>query len=263
MRKDGSNLSHVSLEEDESNSVPNSPVKAGRDDIHLYLGENKTLVTRSVSAEAAAAASALPVAPPTPRSPVYLSHVVSSQVPSSQSHPDEFSYAFGYVTKVKNRFQEQPHTYRKFLEILKTYKNEQRNLKEGDGPGRESAGNKQMTAAEVYSQVAKLFVDHDDLLAEFVRFMPDTSNHQTKQACPCEETSTSNRKPAENEKESSTFNNNMSAVSMGSAPPAKMGLKRSSSMTLDHNSPSTSQDATYHPPANKNKRSKPSRRFSL
>ncbi|KAG8261723.1 hypothetical protein J6590_066785 [Homalodisca vitripennis] len=80
MRKDGSNLSHVSLEEDESNSVPNSPVKA---------------------AEAAAAASALPVAPPTPRSPVYLSHVVSSQVPSSQSHPDEFSYAFGYVTKVK------------------------------------------------------------------------------------------------------------------------------------------------------------------
>ncbi|KAG8261724.1 Paired amphipathic helix protein Sin3a [Homalodisca vitripennis] len=141
--------------------------------------------------------------------------------------------------------------------------NEQRNLKEGDGPGRESAGNKQMTAAEVYSQVAKLFVDHDDLLAEFVRFMPDTSNHQTKQACPCEETSTSNRKPAENEKESSTFNNNMSAVSMGSAPPAKMGLKRSSSMTLDHNSPSTSQDATYHPPANKNKRSKPSRRFSL
>ncbi|XP_046681796.1 paired amphipathic helix protein Sin3a-like [Homalodisca vitripennis] len=141
---------------------------------------NKTIVTHgnSASASAAVAAAASAVAPPTPRPPVYLSHDVSSQPPSSQIHTDEFKHAISYVSKVKNRFQEQPDKYKRFLEILQKYQKEQQNLKEGAGPGTQSTDNKQMTEAKMYSQVAKLFEDHDDLLAEFVHFLPHAADLQ-------------------------------------------------------------------------------------
>lgn len=42
------------------------------------------------------------------------------------------------------------------------------------------AGTKQLTEAEVYSQVAKLFEHQDDLLAEFGQFLPDATNHQAQ-----------------------------------------------------------------------------------
>lgn len=43
-----------------------------------------------------------------------------------------------------------------------------------------ASGTKQLTEAEVYSQVAKLFEHQEDLLAEFGQFLPDATNHQTQ-----------------------------------------------------------------------------------
>ncbi|VEN64622.1 unnamed protein product [Callosobruchus maculatus] len=74
----------------------------------------------------------------------------------------------------------QPEKYKKFLEILHTYQKEQRTLKEssggavGIGPG---AAGKHLTEQEVYSQVAKLFENQNDLLAEFGQFLPDATSH--------------------------------------------------------------------------------------
>ncbi|KAK7790679.1 hypothetical protein R5R35_008201 [Gryllus longicercus] len=93
--------------------------------------------------------------------------------PPSQGQPVEFNHAINYVNKIKNRFQGQPDKYKRFLEILHTYQKEQRNLKEGAlAPG------KQLTEAEVYAQVAKLFENQEDLLAEFGQFLPDATSHQ-------------------------------------------------------------------------------------
>lgn len=42
-----------------------------------------------------------------------------------------------------------------------------------------TGGTKHLTEAEVYSQVAKLFENQEDLLAEFGQFLPDATNQQT------------------------------------------------------------------------------------
>ncbi|XP_034946100.1 paired amphipathic helix protein Sin3a isoform X2 [Chelonus insularis] len=103
---------------------------------------------------------------------------------TQQSQPVEFNHAINYVNKIKNRFQGQPDKYKRFLEILHTYQKEQRSLKEGGGlmgagsGGGVASGGKHLTEAEVYSQVAKLFENQEDLLAEFGQFLPDASNQQ-------------------------------------------------------------------------------------
>ncbi|XP_071141100.1 paired amphipathic helix protein Sin3a-like isoform X1 [Mytilus edulis] len=84
--------------------------------------------------------------------------------------PVEFNHAINYVNKIKNRFHGQPEIYKAFLEILHTYQKEQRNLKEGI-----VTSYKPLTEAEVYSQVAKLFQNQEDLLAEFGQFLPDAN----------------------------------------------------------------------------------------
>lgn len=50
----------------------------------------------------------------------------------------------------------------------------------GLGPhsGGLGSGGKHLTEAEVYSQVAKLFENQEDLLAEFGQFLPDATSHQ-------------------------------------------------------------------------------------
>ncbi|KAJ8675395.1 hypothetical protein QAD02_011181 [Eretmocerus hayati] len=142
--------------------------------------------------------------PPSPPVPVYNnSHVTQAQaqavsqalsqaqdgVPSSgqtqQNQPVEFNHAINYVNKIKNRFQDQPDKYKRFLEILHTYQKEQRTLKEsghmgGSGSGGSIPGSgKHLTEAEVYSQVAKLFEHQEDLLLEFGQFLPDATNQQS------------------------------------------------------------------------------------
>lgn len=98
---------------------------------------------------------------------------------STQSQPVEFNHAINYVNKIKNRFQGQPDKYKRFLEILHTYQKEQRNLKEGSTLSGNTGAGKHLTEAEVYSQVAKLFENQEDLLAEFGQFLPDATSHQT------------------------------------------------------------------------------------
>ena len=53
------------------------------------------------------------------------------------------------------RFENEPDVYRNFLRILHTYHEEH-------------------TIKDVYSQVEKLFADHQDLLVEFKQFLPDS-----------------------------------------------------------------------------------------
>ncbi|KAJ8311553.1 hypothetical protein KUTeg_010908 [Tegillarca granosa] len=98
-------------------------------------------------------------------------HQQAQQQQQQTGQPVEFNHAINYVNKIKNRFQGQPEIYKAFLEILHTYQKEQRNLKEG----LVSPGYKPLTEAEVYSQVAKLFQNQEDLLTEFGQFLPDAN----------------------------------------------------------------------------------------
>ncbi|XP_017053877.1 uncharacterized protein LOC108096633 isoform X2 [Drosophila ficusphila] len=93
-----------------------------------------------------------------------------------QNQPVEFNHAITYVNKIKNRFQNQPAKYKKFLEILHAYQREQKAMKEGS-----LIQGKMLTEQEVYTQVAKLFGQDEDLLREFGQFLPDATNHQSGQ----------------------------------------------------------------------------------
>ncbi|XP_037821313.1 paired amphipathic helix protein Sin3a isoform X2 [Lucilia sericata] len=98
---------------------------------------------------------------------------------SAPQQPVEFNHAITYVNKIKNRFQNQPEKYKKFLEILHTYQKEQKVIKEGSTGGVNQG--KTLTEQEVYTQVAKLFGQDEDLLREFGQFLPDATNHQAQQ----------------------------------------------------------------------------------
>ncbi|XP_004066908.1 paired amphipathic helix protein Sin3a [Oryzias latipes] len=111
-----------------------------------------------------------------PRSPSVQSHTPVSSTPSSgpplqNNQPVEFNHAINYVNKIKNRFQGQPDIYKAFLEILHTYQKEQRNAKEAGGNYTPA-----LTEQEVYTQVARLFKNQEDLLSEFGQFLPDANN---------------------------------------------------------------------------------------
>lgn len=91
----------------------------------------------------------------------YISNV--HQSPQSQS----FSHAIKYVNQVKQRFQARPDIYKRFLEILQWYQREQENT---DSHRRKQA------EMQVFQDVAKLLNGHDDLLQEFSRFLPESTN---------------------------------------------------------------------------------------
>ena len=69
----------------------------------------------------------------------------------------EFDQAITYVNKIKQRFASDERVYKAFLEILNMYRKGQK------------------TIANVYDEVALLFRNHADLLAEFTYFLPDNS----------------------------------------------------------------------------------------
>jgi histone deacetylase complex regulatory component SIN3 len=81
---------------------------------------------------------------------------------TNQQHPAEFDHAINYVTTIKKRFAKEPHTYKKFLDILHTYQKQQRGIK------------------EVLDDVSTLFADHPDLLTDFTYFLPDAVQEQAK-----------------------------------------------------------------------------------
>ena len=93
---------------------------------------------------------------------------------SGGTQPVEFNHAINYVNKIKNRFQGQPDVYKQFLEILHTYQKDQKAIKEGQRPT-----GPYLTEAEVYGQVAKLFQNQEDLLAEFGQFLPEATGENS------------------------------------------------------------------------------------
>ncbi|XP_053386924.1 LOW QUALITY PROTEIN: paired amphipathic helix protein Sin3a-like [Mercenaria mercenaria] len=118
--------------------------------------------------------------PPRPGPDTSVSHgAQNSNQPGQQ--PVEFNHAINYVNKIKNRFQGQPEIYKAFLEILHTYQKEQRTIKEGGLASVCPPGHKPLTEAEVYAQVAKLFQNQEDLLAEFGQFLPDANGSSSYQ----------------------------------------------------------------------------------
>lgn len=164
--------------------------------------------------------------------------------PIPQNQPVEFNHAINYVNKIKNRFQGQPDKYKRFLEILHTYQKEQRTLKENQ---QASGGAKTLTEAEVYSQVAKLFENQEDLLAEFGQFLPDATSHQSTFNTKNNEHFSSRKQPLNvkpgfnntvmnnnsNSNNSAKFTNNNVATA---TPTANSGLlKRSSSISNSQN----------------------------
>lgn len=104
-----------------------------------------------------------PVMPPSPSSQYVQTHQSGANTPTAastlanQKPPVEFNHAISYVNKIKNRFNQDPETYKMFLEVLQTYQKEQR------------------TIHEVYAQVNHLFHGAPDLLDEFKQFLPDTT----------------------------------------------------------------------------------------
>lgn len=80
-----------------------------------------------------------------------------SSPPDGNRPPLEFNHAINYVNKIKQRFSNDPETYKQFLEILQTYQKEGRAIQ------------------DVYAQVTVLFEGAKDLLDEFKQFLPDTS----------------------------------------------------------------------------------------
>jgi paired amphipathic helix protein Sin3a len=84
----------------------------------------------------------------------------SAKASQVQKKP-EFDHARDFVKKIKSRFMAEPEIYKTFLEILHTYHKEQHSIQ------------------AVYRQVSRLFANHQDLLDEFVQFLPDPNARVT------------------------------------------------------------------------------------
>ncbi|KAK7044945.1 hypothetical protein R3P38DRAFT_3177166 [Favolaschia claudopus] len=75
-------------------------------------------------------------------------------LPRLEGH--EFNHAIQYLNKIKQRYADDPNTYKQFLDILQTYQKKQKHLQD----------------SQVYVQVQHLFKDAPDLMAEFKAFLP-------------------------------------------------------------------------------------------
>ncbi|KAF9998622.1 Transcriptional regulatory protein sin3 [Entomortierella chlamydospora] len=103
---------------------------------------------------------------PPVNSPGYMSQQSSQVLGSSSSQngsnskktPVEFNHAINYVHKIKNRFANDPETYKQFLELLQAYQKEMKPI------------------TDVYSHVTLLFKNAPDLLDEFKQFLPENGN---------------------------------------------------------------------------------------
>ncbi|XP_050076400.1 uncharacterized protein LOC126563743 [Anopheles maculipalpis] len=119
--------------------------------------------------------------PPEAQTASVTTTVVPPPTAATANQPVEFNHAITYVNKIKNRFHSQPEKYKRFLEILHTYQKEQKTYKEGAQSGCLTNA-KQLTEAEVYTQVAQLFDNQEDLLREFGQFLPDATSHHNQAA---------------------------------------------------------------------------------
>ncbi|KAK5625473.1 hypothetical protein RRF57_001189 [Xylaria bambusicola] len=72
--------------------------------------------------------------------------------------PVEFKDAIAYVNRIKNRFQQRPEVYHRFLSILQTYEREKTPIQ------------------GVYSEITDLFSSETDLIEDFKFFLPQTAD---------------------------------------------------------------------------------------
>lgn len=110
---------------------------------------------------------------------------LTGQSVHTPQQPVELSDLINYVNKIKNRFQVQgePDTHKAFLEILRTYQKQQKNIIDAAAQGGliDPVMNlrKAKLANDVYKEVAKLFKNQEDLLQEFRPFLPDFNGAQS------------------------------------------------------------------------------------
>eukprot|EP01032_Pedospumella_encystans_P020868 gene20868-23697_t len=88
-------------------------------------------------------------------------HSISAEVQHAPTKMQQ-AHAMQFVIKVRNRFIHYPLVYSRFLDILQVYHS-----------NRNSIG-------EVLEHVAQLFADQEDLLTEFVFFLPEVLQDQAK-----------------------------------------------------------------------------------
>lgn len=103
-----------------------------------------------------------PTPPPTPAQPAagYGNAPPPPQVGDEDEdgqarNPGELRHALDFITKIKDRFDNDMERYKSFLKILHFYRQ------------------KKLTIREVYAEVMQLFEGHADLLEEFRHFLPD------------------------------------------------------------------------------------------
>ena len=93
-----------------------------------------------------------------------------------QRAPVQSDRAVNYVAKVKQAFEDEPDTYRAFLDILQGYTQERKSSQDvNEEACRSRIGycGLSFRAAGLAWQVSRLFKDHKELLAEFSHFLPD------------------------------------------------------------------------------------------
>ncbi|RLN80932.1 hypothetical protein BBJ28_00003412 [Nothophytophthora sp. Chile5] len=84
-------------------------------------------------------------------------------IPSGDSSATNFERATSYLAVIKQRFVDDPETFKQFLEILQTFQTHQQSVH------------------QVLDQVCLLFRDHPDLLRGFAFFMPDEIQEQAQE----------------------------------------------------------------------------------
>jgi paired amphipathic helix protein Sin3a len=99
-----------------------------------------------------------------------LSHGSNADGPvgDGKRPPVEFNHAINYVNKIKQRFSNEPDTYKQFLEILQTYQKEQKPIHdvsaERGSVCLDASAHCLLASLQVYAQVTLLFDNAKDLL---------------------------------------------------------------------------------------------------
>jgi paired amphipathic helix protein Sin3a len=119
--------------------------------------------TGSVATAASSSSSAANTAGAAPAAPAGGAGAAPAAGGAKPVQQMQQQHAISYVTTIRNRFANEPDTYRAFLKILHTYQKEQKGIK------------------DVLEQVSLLFADHPDLLMEFTYFLPDAVQDQAKE----------------------------------------------------------------------------------
>lgn len=119
----------------------------------VNLNQQPSISSASASASASATGTAATTSP---------TATAADEQQNKAKSPIEFNHAITYVNKIKNRFVNQPETYKKFLEILQTYQKDQKPIE------------------AVYAEVKILFNGSNELLDEFKQFLPEPSKQTRK-----------------------------------------------------------------------------------